>query len=74
MGTISASDNSEIIYLFLIYNYCAPRTTWPLSHLVSVPDYGTGALGSIPRWAHILQWFFSFFSSVFMLHYFILVI
>ena len=55
MRTISASDNSEMIYLFLIYDYFELRKIWPPSLVISVSDYGTGALGSIPGWANILQ-------------------
>ena len=65
MHTISALDNSEIIYLFLIYDYCEPRTTWPPSLVVNVLDYATGTLGSIPGWAHILQCVNSFFFTRF---------
>ena len=52
--TISSSVNSEIIYLFLIYDYCELRTICPPSLVVGVSDYGTGGLGSI-SWesAHI---------------------
>ena len=70
MHAISASDNSEIIYLFSIYVYCKPRTTWPPCLVVSVLDYRTKGLGSISQLAHILQWFF----TVFILNYFRLVI
>ena len=64
MCTISAFCNSEMIYLLLIYDYCEPRTTCPSSLVVSVSDYGTGTLGSIPGWAHILRFFF--FLSLFL--------
>ena len=74
MRTISELYNSEIIYRFLIYVYCETRTAWAPSLVVSVSDYGTGALGSIPGCVHKLQCFLSFFFSVFMLKYFILVI
>ena len=74
MRTIYALDNSEIIDQFLIYAYCKPQTAWPSSLVVRVSDYGSGTLGSIPEWAHILQCFFLSLFSVFMLNYFILVI
>ena len=67
MRTISASDNSETIYLFLMYDYYERLTTCPPGIVISVSDYGTEGLGSIPGWAPILQCFF-------MLNYFILVI
>ena len=47
MRISSASINAEIIYLFLLYDYCEPRTTCPPSLAVSVSDYG-----SIPGWGH----------------------
>ena len=55
MRTFSASDNSEIIDLFLINDYFEPRTTTLPSLVVSMSDYGTVAPGSILWWAHILQ-------------------
>ena len=73
MRTISALDNSELIYRFLIYVYCEPRTAWAPNLVVSASDYGTGALGSIPGLVH-KQCFLSFCFCVFMLNYFILVI
>ena len=63
MRIISVSDNAEIIYLILMYDYCEPRTNCPPSLVVSVLDYGTGGLGSIPGWAHQLQRF-SFSSNL----------
>ena len=55
-----------------MYDYCDPRTTWRPSLVVSVSNYGTSGIRSIPGWAHILQCLFSFSSSVFILNYFIL--
>ena len=34
-----ALDNSDIIYLVLIYDYCEPRMAWPPSLAVSVSRY-----------------------------------
>ena len=45
MRIISASVNTEIVYLFLIYDYCDSRTTCYPRLVVSVSDYGTGGLG-----------------------------
>ena len=58
MHTISASNNSEMIYLFLIDDYFELRKTWPPSLVVSVSDYGTGELGSITGWAKINSVFY----------------
>ena len=55
MRAISASDNSEISHRFFMYDYCVPRTTWPPSLVLSVSDYRTGGLGSIPVWAQVLE-------------------
>ena len=57
MRIISASFNAEIIYQFLMYDYCERRTTCPPSLLVSVSDYKTGGLGSIPGLVHKSQCF-----------------
>ena len=75
MRIISASVNAEIIYLFLMYDSCEPRTTCPPSLVASVSDCGMAGLGSIPGWAHKLQCFsFSLFQLFFIQNYFIQVI
>ena len=56
---MSALDN----FLFFNCNYCEPQTIWPPSLVVSVSDYGTRELGSIPGWAPILQCVFLLFLA-----------